>query len=75
MKPVYLATGRAFDDEMVSRIESHRERRGDSWKTIEEPLALVDALQQTSFDGRMVLVSTGESVIYLCDIVEARIGG
>lgn len=55
-KPVYLATGRAFDDEMVSRIESHQERRGTSWQTVEEPLALVDALQDASYPGNIVLV-------------------
>lgn len=55
-KPVYLATGRAFDDEMVSRIELHQERRGTKWKTIEEPLALVDALGSAAFPGNIVLV-------------------
>ncbi|MEM7215741.1 MAG: bifunctional adenosylcobinamide kinase/adenosylcobinamide-phosphate guanylyltransferase [Pseudomonadota bacterium] len=56
LKPVYLATGRAFDDEMVHRIETHQDRRGDEWETVEEPLALVDALTQASHSGRMVLV-------------------
>lgn len=56
LKPVYIATGRALDDEMVDRIELHQGRRGDAWQTIEEPLALVDALQQASNPGRMVLV-------------------
>ncbi|MEM9331703.1 MAG: bifunctional adenosylcobinamide kinase/adenosylcobinamide-phosphate guanylyltransferase [Pseudomonadota bacterium] len=56
LKPVYLATGRAFDDEMVSRIETHKMRRGDNWETVEEPLALVDALRQTSYVGRIMLV-------------------
>ncbi|MEO0911078.1 MAG: bifunctional adenosylcobinamide kinase/adenosylcobinamide-phosphate guanylyltransferase [Pseudomonadota bacterium] len=56
LKPVYVATGRAFDDEMVSRIEQHQERRGDSWESVEEPLALVDALRQSSHEGRMILV-------------------
>lgn len=56
LNPFYLATGRALDDEMVDRIAIHKERRGAQWETIEEPLALSDALMQTDFDGRAILV-------------------
>ena len=56
LNPVYLATGRAFDDEMIDRIEAHQNRRGEEWITVEEPLALVDALSQSSFEGRIILV-------------------
>lgn len=56
LDPIYLATGRAFDEEMIERIEVHQERRGREWKTVEEPLALVDALQQSSHPGRIILV-------------------
>lgn len=56
LKPVYIATGRTLDDEMVQRVETHQDRRGDEWTTIEEPLALVDALREASFPGRMILV-------------------
>ncbi len=56
LKPIYLATGRAFDDEMVERIESHQNRRGEEWETVEEPLALVDALSHAAIPGRMILV-------------------
>jgi len=45
-----------FDDEMVLRIEEHQERRGDVWETVEEPLALVDALGQSSYTGNIILV-------------------
>ena len=55
-KPVYLATGRAGDEEMHDRIIIHQERRGDIWETIEEPLALADALRQTAHSGRAILV-------------------
>jgi adenosylcobinamide kinase/adenosylcobinamide-phosphate guanylyltransferase len=53
---VYLATATAGDDEMRSRIAHHRARRGDAWVTIEEPIALVDALAREATHGRAVLV-------------------
>ena len=33
---------------MVRRVELHQDRRGDEWETVEEPLALVDALETAS---------------------------
>jgi adenosylcobinamide kinase/adenosylcobinamide-phosphate guanylyltransferase len=53
---IYLATATAGDDEMSARIRQHKSRRGDGWTTIEEPLALVDALTRESAHGRAVLV-------------------
>jgi adenosylcobinamide kinase / adenosylcobinamide-phosphate guanylyltransferase len=41
----YLATGQPGDEEMAERIARHRGRRGSDWETVEEPLALPDALQ------------------------------
>ena len=53
---VYLATATAGDDEMHARIAHHRTQRGDGWRTVEEPLALVDALSRHAGEGRVVLV-------------------
>jgi adenosylcobinamide kinase/adenosylcobinamide-phosphate guanylyltransferase len=53
---IYLATATAGDDEMRSRIAHHRVQRGDGWITVEEPLALVDALTREAAPGRAVLV-------------------
>ena len=42
----YIATAQAFDDEMRTRIATHRADRADQgWTTIEEPLDLADALR------------------------------
>lgn len=40
----YIATAAAGDKEMSQRIARHRERRGDKWRTIEEPLDLCSAI-------------------------------
>ena len=43
-KPAYLATAEALDAEMRDRVASHKAGRADRFTTIEEPLALSDAL-------------------------------
>lgn len=41
----YIATAEANDAEMIRRIIKHRDRRGNKWHTVEEPLELVKSLQ------------------------------
>lgn len=41
---LYVATAEANDEEMAQRIAAHRKRRGNQWRTIEEPLELTEAL-------------------------------
>jgi len=53
----YLATGRAWDDEMGARIDAHkRDRASHGWTTHEEPLDLVGALVRIDDPCRVVLV-------------------
>lgn len=56
LEAVYVATGRAFDEEMQARIETHQERRGTAWRAVEEPLALLDVLGVLAQAERAVLV-------------------
>lgn len=56
LKRIYLATATAGDDEMHARIAHHRSQRSDDWRTVEEPLALTEALMRETCDGRVVLV-------------------
>ena len=53
---VYLATATAGDREMAERIAHHRNRRGPDWITMEEPIALADAVMRESRPGRTILV-------------------
>lgn len=52
----YIATAAAGDDEMAARIEAHRARRDPSWRTVEAPDRLEDALRQEAGEGRAMLV-------------------
>ncbi len=41
---LYLATGRADDEEMAARIARHKQERGQGWQCLEDPLGLAGAL-------------------------------
>ena len=51
----YIATAEAGDDEMARRIARHRDERPAGWSTIEEPVALGDALRAVG-GGTCVIV-------------------
>jgi adenosylcobinamide kinase/adenosylcobinamide-phosphate guanylyltransferase len=53
---IYLATATAGDHEMRDRIAHHRAQRGNGWRTIEEPLALIDTLAREDRDNTATLV-------------------
>ncbi|OGT99978.1 MAG: bifunctional adenosylcobinamide kinase/adenosylcobinamide-phosphate guanylyltransferase [Geobacteraceae bacterium GWB2_52_12] len=52
----YLATAETLDDEMDERVRRHRERRGDEWSTIEEPVQLAEALARCDGQYQAILV-------------------
>ncbi|MET3132467.1 adenosylcobinamide kinase/adenosylcobinamide-phosphate guanylyltransferase [Oxalobacteraceae bacterium GrIS 1.11] len=53
---MYIATARAGDGEMTTRIRHHRQQRPAKWSTLEEPLALGEALLRCCAPQRLVLV-------------------
>jgi adenosylcobinamide kinase/adenosylcobinamide-phosphate guanylyltransferase len=53
---IYIATAEAGDEEMQVRIKHHRKRRGAVWRTLEEPVRLLEALQRECAADRFVLV-------------------
>ncbi|QCB45778.1 bifunctional adenosylcobinamide kinase/adenosylcobinamide-phosphate guanylyltransferase [Hydrogenophaga sp. PAMC20947] len=58
-RAVMIATGQPWDDEMRERIERHRQDRAltlPGMTTVEEPLALANALRQHSDTGTLMVV-------------------
>jgi adenosylcobinamide kinase/adenosylcobinamide-phosphate guanylyltransferase len=54
---IYIATATVFDDEMQQRVKQHKkDRQSQHWKTVEEPLALANAIQQHDNTGAVILV-------------------
>ncbi len=53
---IYIATAQAGDAEMQARIAHHRQRRPAQWITVEEPLALADAILSLCAPHRLILV-------------------
>ena len=51
----YIATAQAYDDEMRERIDIHRSRRGEGWRTLDAPLNLIATLDSVA-DGEPVLI-------------------
>lgn len=52
----YIATAEAHDDEMADRIQHHRDRRPDGWRTVEAPIGLAATLEREAAPERLLLV-------------------
>lgn len=53
---VYIATATAGDNEMQLRIEQHQRQRPESWRIVEEPLKLCEAIMQNADNKYCILV-------------------
>jgi len=53
---LYIATSEPGDEEMRERIGRHRQERGDTWRTIEEPIDIHRVVREESAPGRIILL-------------------
>lgn len=53
---LYVATATVTDDEMAERVRRHRQDRGPSWRTVEEPIDLARVLDAEPRPGEPVVV-------------------
>ena len=51
----YLATGQVFDAEVEKRVEIHKNRRDQRWKTVEAPFDLAPALASLTSDDAVLI--------------------
>jgi len=66
----YIATAQAYDEEMRERIAQHRAERDGSWRTVDAPLGLVEAVRTQTAPGQAVLVDC--LTLWLSNIVLAE---
>ncbi|MEI6846008.1 MAG: bifunctional adenosylcobinamide kinase/adenosylcobinamide-phosphate guanylyltransferase [Candidatus Firestonebacteria bacterium] len=53
---VYIATMQGLDKEMRERIQKHQEQRGENFKTVEEPLRLLEVLKSADEKNSVLLI-------------------
>lgn len=55
-KVVFIATAAALDKEMRARIDEHKKSRPKTWKTIEVPLDVAEAVSSLNGKGDLILI-------------------
>lgn len=66
----FVATARACDDEMSSKIERHRAERPQHWQTKEAPLAIAEAIYAGDDRNELVLVDC--LTLFASNLMEAH---
>ena len=51
----YIATAEILDGEMRARVDAHRLRRGENWRTVEAAQTLVDAINEAPSDRALLI--------------------
>ena len=55
-KRIFIATCMPLDDEMKERIDRHKKDRDKSWKTVEVPVQLHEAISEKNKKGDVILI-------------------
>ena len=53
---LYIATCVPYDDEMQDRVSRHQDERDHTWKTIETPVNIADAILENSRHSGVILI-------------------
>lgn len=53
---LFLATCEVLDEEMAQRIENHKKMRGLEWRTVEEPVDIIDKIRKDRTDSEVILI-------------------
>lgn len=53
---LFVATAEALDEEMSARIESHKNVRPATWRTLESPRNIARALKRETGDARVIII-------------------
>jgi adenosylcobinamide kinase / adenosylcobinamide-phosphate guanylyltransferase len=69
----YIATAMVTDDEMREKIRRHQSGRPQQWRTIEEPIALDEAIAGSAPDADVVLVDC--LTIYAAHLLDPAMNG
>jgi adenosylcobinamide kinase / adenosylcobinamide-phosphate guanylyltransferase len=67
---VFVATAEARDDEMRRKVEHHRNTRPPHWQTVEEPLALAEAIARHGSVCDLMIIDC--LTFFAANLVEAK---
>lgn len=56
LEVTYIATAQVYDDEFGLRVQHHKNRRPEHWKTVEVPHQLAHTLQKEAAPNRCLIV-------------------
>jgi len=71
-KVLFVATGQPLDDEMASRIEEHRKKRPQNWRTLEIDIKVGQKLRERIADVDVVLLDC--LTLLVSNVILNRVG-